>query len=575
MAQDPTETPTEVGERAAGVLAPESSLFEDLDAAGFGGALAKVLRSGVSHPLAPGQVALRLAADLARVPMVTAASWLGRPVEPPVPVDAKDRRFADPAWTGNPLFHGVRLSYLAACRAARDMVAAADLDDDTARKAAMATELMLDALAPTNFLPTNPAALKRAFDTAGLSLARGARNFVDDLVNNEGRPRQVDASPFAVGRNLAATPAKVVYRNDLMELLQYQPQTERVHANPLLCSPPWINKYYVMDLAPGRSFIEWAVQHGRTVFAISYKNATKEMSGVTLDDYLLHGPQSALDVIQEITGADTIDIAGLCLGGALTAITDAYLRQSGDSRIGTLTLFNTMLDYADPGALGMFTDRATVDKLDRKMQREGVLEGASMAGTFDVLRANDLIFNYVVSNWLMGQDPPAFDILAWNADSTRMPAAMHSFYLRNFYVENKLAAGTLEIAGKTIDLSAIKAPTYVVSAINDHIVPWESSYKTTGLVSGPVRFILSSGGHIAGIVNPPSPKAWYQVAPTDDALPADAAAWRSGAERRSGSWWEDWAEWSDEHSGPMQDPPGMGSERHPVLGEGPGTYVRS
>jgi polyhydroxyalkanoate synthase subunit PhaC len=366
-----------------------------------------------------------------------------------------------------------------------------------------------------------------------------------------------------------------VYRNDLMELLQYEPQTEQVHANPLLCSPPWINKYYVMDLAPGRSFIEWAVQHGRTVFAISYKNATKEMSGVTMDDYLVHGPQSALDVIQEITGADTIDIAGLCLGGALTAITDAYLSQSGDDRIGTLTLLNTMLDYAEPGALGMFTDRGTVDKLDRKMQREGVLEGASMAGTFDVLRANDLIFNYVVSNWLMGQDPPVFDILAWNADSTRMPAAMHSFYLRNFYVENKLAAGTLQIVGKSIDLGAIKAPTYVVSAINDHIVPWESSYKTTGLVSGPVRFVLSSGGHIAGIVNPPGPKAWYQVAPTDDALPATATAWRAGAERRSGSWWEDWARWSDEHSGPMQDPPGMGSETHRVLGEGPGTYVRT
>jgi polyhydroxyalkanoate synthase subunit PhaC len=575
MAQDQTETPREVGERAANVLAPESGLFEDLDAVGFGGALAKVLRAGVVHPFVPGQAAFRLAADLARVPLVTAASWLGLPVEPPVPVDAKDRRFADPAWTGNPLFHGVRLSYLAACRAARDVVASAGLDEDTARKAAMATELMLDALAPTNFLPTNPAALKRAFDTAGLSLARGARNFADDFVNNEGRPRQVDASPFEVGRNLAATPAKVVYRNDLMELLQYEPQTPQVHANPLLCSPPWINKYYVMDLAPGRSFIEWAVQHGRTVFAISYKNATKEMSGVTLDDYLLHGPQTALDVIQEITGADTIDIAGLCLGGALTAITDAYLSQSGDERIGTLTLLNTMLDYAEPGALGMFTDRSTVDKLDRKMQREGVLEGASMAGTFDVLRANDLIFNYVVSNWLMGQDPPAFDILAWNADSTRMPAAMHSFYLRNFYVENKLAAGTLEIAGKSIDLSAIKAPTYVVSAINDHIVPWESSYKTTGLVSGPVRFVLSSGGHIAGIVNPPGPKAWYQVAPTDDALPPTAAAWRSGSERRSGSWWEDWAIWSDEHSGPMQDPPGTGSARHPVLGEGPGTYVRT
>jgi polyhydroxyalkanoate synthase subunit PhaC len=575
MAQDPSETPREVGERAANVLAPESGLFEDLDAAGFGQALAKVLRAGVVHPVVPGQVALQLAADLARVPLVAAASWLGRAVEPPVPVDAKDRRFADPAWTENPLFYGVRLSYLAACRAARDVVATAGLEEDTARKAAMATELMLDALAPTNFLPTNPTALKRAFDTAGMSLAKGARNFADDLVNNEGRPRQVDASPFEVGRNLAATPAKVVYRNDLMELLQYEPQTEQVHANPLLCSPPWINKYYVMDLAPGRSFIEWAVQHGRTVFAISYKNATKEMSGVTMDDYLVHGPQSALDVIQEITGADTIDIAGLCLGGALTAITDAYLSQSGDDRIGTLTLLNTMLDYAEPGALGMFTDRGTVDKLDRKMQREGVLEGASMAGTFDVLRANDLIFNYVVSNWLMGQDPPVFDILAWNADSTRMPAAMHSFYLRNFYVENKLAAGTLQIVGKSIDLGAIKAPTYVVSAINDHIVPWESSYKTTGLVSGPVRFVLSSGGHIAGIVNPPGPKAWYQVAPTDDALPATATAWRAGAERHSGSWWEDWARWSDEHSGPMQDPPGMGSETHRVLGEGPGTYVRT
>ena len=576
MAQDSPELPRDVGERAANALAPESGLFEDLDSAGFGDALAKVARFWVDNPVARGEVTARLAADLARIPSVTLASWLGSEVvEPPVPVDANDRRFADPAWSGNPFFHGVRLSYLAACKAARDVVASAGLDEDTSRKAAAATEFVLDALAPTNFLFTNPAALKRAFDTGGMSLVKGARNFADDLANNGGRPRQVDTRPFEVGRNLAATPAKVVYRNDLMELLQYEPQTEQVHATPLLCSPPWINKYYVMDLAPGRSFIEWAVQHGRTVFAISYRNATKEMSSTTMDDYLVRGPQSALDVIQEITGADTIDIAGLCLGGALTAITDAYLMQSGDSRIGTLTLFNTMLDYAQPGALSVFTDRTSVEKLERKMAREGVLEGASMAGTFDVLRANDLIFNYVVSNWLMGQDPPAFDILAWNADSTRMPAAMHAFYLRNFYVENKLAAGTLEIAGKEIDLSAIKAPTYVVSAINDHIVPWESSYRTTGLVSGPVRFVLSSGGHIAGIVNPPSPKAWYEIAPADDALPATAAEWRERAEQRSGSWWDDWATWSDEHAGPMQAPPRMGSDRHPVLGDGPGTYVRT
>ena len=265
--------------------------------------------------------------------------------------------------------------------------------------------------------------------------------FLDDLVNNNGRPRQVDTSGFEVGRNLAATPGKVVFRNELMELIQYSPQTEQVHARPLLCSPPWINKYYVMDLAPGRSFIEWAVQHGRTVFSISYLNPSKDMAGTTMDDYLLHGPQKALDVVEDITGAETIDIVGLCLGGAMTAITAAYLTQGDDSRVGTLTLLNTMLDYADPGVLRNFTDERTVENLIKKIAKSGTLEGTSMAGTFDILRANDLIFNYVVSNWLMGQDPPSFDILAWNSDSTRMPAAMHAFYLRNFYVRNKLAAG--------------------------------------------------------------------------------------------------------------------------------------
>jgi polyhydroxyalkanoate synthase len=575
MAQEPPETPRDVAERAASVLGPESALFEDMDAAGFGAALAKALRASVSSPAGPALAAIHLATDLAQIPVVATSRWLGRDVEPPVAVDPKDRRFADPAWSTNPAFYSVRLAYLAASRFARHVVGSADLEADVARKAALALDLMLDALAPTNFLPTNPAALKRAFDTGGGSLLKGAQNFLDDLVHNEGRPRQVDSSGFEVGRNLACTPSKVVYRNELMELLQYEPQTEQVHAAPLLCSPPWINKYYVMDLAPDRSFIQWAVEHGRTVFAISYKNPSKDMSGTTMDDYLVHGPQTALDVTQEITGAETIDIVGLCLGGALTAITAAYLTQAGDRRIGTLTLLNTMLDYAEPGVLGNFTDQRTVDRLEKKMKREGTLEGSSMAGTFDVLRANDLIFNYVVSNWLMGQDPPSFDILAWNADSTRMPAAMHAFYLRNFYMENRLAGGALEIAGKTIDLSAIKAPTYVVSAINDHIVPWESAYKSVGLVSGPARFVLSSGGHIAGIVCPPGPKVWHMVAGTESALPATGSAWRAVAERRNGSWWEDWARWSEANSGALQDPPRTGSAEHPVLGDGPGTYVLS
>ncbi len=575
MAMELPDVTREIAERAAAVLGPESDLFEDMDAAGLGESLTAAIRAALTRPAAPVQAAARLGTNLLRIPVVATRQWLGLKADPPVEVDPKDRRFAAPAWQQNPAFHSVRLAYLAAAQCAREVVGSASVEPDVAAKAALTLNLLIDALAPTNFLLTNPAALERAFDTGGSSLVKGARAFLDDLRHNSGRPRQVDASGFKVGENLACTPSKVVYRNELMELLQYQPQTPQVHATPMLCSPPWINKYYVMDLAPGRSFIEWAVQHGRTVFAISYKNPSREMSGTTMDDYLVHGPQTALDVIGEITGADKIDIVGLCLGGAMTAITAAYLTQEGDDRIGTLTLLNTMLDYAEPGALGTFTDLKTVEKLEKKMQKEGTLEGASMAGTFDVLRANDLIFNYVVSNWLMGQPPPAFDILAWNADSTRMPATMHAFYLRNFYVENKLAAGTLEIAGKTIDLSVIKAPTYVVSAINDHIVPWESAYKTVNLVSGPVRFVLGSGGHIAGIVSPPGPKAWHQVSDSDEAPPSSADDWRATAQRQPGSWWEDWAVWSAAQSGPMQKPPRMGSRKHPVRSDGPGSYVLS
>ena len=569
------ESSRDVAERAAGVLAPESDLFEDLDSAGFGEALSTALQSSLANPAAPARATLQWWTDLARIPMVATTRWFGREIESPVPVDPKDRRFADPAWSTNPFFYGTRLAYLSTCRFARDVVGAANLEPDIARKAELALDLALDAAAPTNFLALNPAALKRAFDTAGASVVKGAMTFLDDLVNNNGRPRQVDTSGFEVGRNLASTPGKVVFRNELMELIQYSPQTEQVHARPLLCSPPWINKYYVMDLAPGRSFVEWAVQHGRTVFAISYLNPSKDMGGTTMDDYLLHGPTTALDVVQDITGAETIDIVGLCLGGALTAITAAYLTQAGDSRVGTLTLLNTMLDYADPGVLGNFTDEKTVEKLIKKIAKSGTLEGTSMAGTFDILRANDLIFNYVVSNWLMGQDPPSFDILAWNSDSTRMPSAMHAFYLRNFYVRNKLAAGTLEIAGRQIDLSAIKSPTYVVSAINDHIVPWESAYKTTALVSGPVRFVLSSGGHIAGIVNPPSPKAWFLAHDEEVNAPGSAEVWRETAQRKSGTWWDDWVRWSGETAGDMIDPPPTGSDAHPVLGDAPGRYVHT
>jgi polyhydroxyalkanoate synthase len=565
------ESAWQEGVDAAEALAPETGLIAQLDPANFGGSLLSVIARAARRPAEVAAAGLQFGTTLARIWPVATSRWLGSEVAPPVPVDARDRRFADPAWDDNPGYFAVRQAYLAARRLSEDLLAAGRGNSLADQKAQLAVGFSFDALAPTNFLATNPAAIKRAFETGGASLLAGARNLLDDLAHNGGRPRQVDTAPFELGRNLAATPGRVVFRNDLMELIQYAPQAKRVRSVPLLASPPWINKYYVMDLAPGRSFIEWAAQHRRTVFAISYRNPDASMRDVTLDDYLIHGPRIALDVISDITGSGTVDIVGLCLGGALTAMLAAYLAGTGDARIGSITLLNTLLDYSEPGVLGAFADEQTISRLETEMARTGVMEGAKMAGTFDALRANDLIFNYVVSNWLMGKSPPAFDILAWNADSTRLPAAMHSFYLRTLYAHNQLAKGEMELCGQQLSLADVKNDTYIVGAVNDHIVPWPSSYKATGMLGGSVRYVLSSGGHIAGIVNPPGPKAWYEVAQRN---PEDAARWREAAEKHSGSWWQDWASWADERAGRLGPAPPMGSERYPALGEAPGDYVR-
>jgi polyhydroxyalkanoate synthase subunit PhaC len=550
-------------------LAPEAAAL-DLDPALFGRALGAAAVSVARHPESAARAGLRCALDLTRTSVAAASRAAGRSAAGPVPLDARDRRFSDPAWEDNAAFFALRQSYLVLRRLAEDLLTAAELDTATRTKAAFAVELLADTLAPTNLLLTNPAALKRAFETGGRSVVAGSRNCVDDLLHNGGRPRQVDVSPFRLGENMAATPSKVVYRNDVMELLQYLPQTEEVHAIPLLASPPWINKYYVMDLAPGRSLIEWAVQHGRTVFAISYRNPDSSLSGVTMDDYLVRGTQAALDVVTEITGSDTVDILAVCLGGALATMNAAHLAASGKHAIGTLTLINTLLDYTEPGQLGCFVDEGTVRKLERRMARKGYLDGADMAGAFNALRANELIFSYVASNWLMGEQPPAFDLLAWNADATRLPAAMHSWYLRSCYLENALAKGTMVLGGQRLDLAAVMSDTYIVAAERDHIVPWTSSYESTRLLGADVRFVLSSGGHIAGIVNPPNPKSWVL---TSDTNPPSAQQWRDGASKQDESWWEDWARWMADRAGPLGKPPRIGSRSNPALADGPGAYV--
>ncbi len=482
---------------------------------------------------------------------------------------AKDRRFRDPSWDENPWFFGQRQAYLAWSKFMHNLGGAADLDERTAQKAAFAVGMIVDALAPTNFAASNPEVIRKAFETDGASLRRGVENFRDDMASNNGRPRQVDVSSFELGVNLAATPGHVVFRNDLMELIQYSPRTETVHEVPLLLSPPWINKYYVMDLAPGRSFVEWAVDHGHTTFAISWRNpdADHSMSATTIDDYLLRGLATAVDVVRAICGVPQVNVAGLCVGGTLAVMLLAWQAQAAESDGGgglppvrSLTLLNTLVDFSQPGALAAFTDLDTIERLETGMAERGYLDGAEMAGTFDALRPNDLIWNYVAGNWLMGQTPPAFDILAWNADATRIPAATHSAYLRSFYLENRLATGQMTIGGRRLSLDDIESEIYVLAASEDHITPWKSSYATVGLLPSPIRFVLSSAGHIAGIVNPPGPK---RVHWTNDDLPLDPDAWRAGSTENPGTWWTDWTAWIGARAGDQRPPPPIGNNDPP------------
>jgi polyhydroxyalkanoate synthase len=391
------------------------------------------------------------------------------------------------------------------------------------------------------------------------------------MAENGGMPQQVDKTAFTIGKNLATTPGKVVFRNDLIELIQYEPQTDTVFDVPLVCSPPWINKYYVMDLAPKRSFVEWAVQHGHTTFAISYRNPDESMRDVRLDDYLINGPRAALEAMEEITGSTQTNIVGLCLGGTLTTMLLAWLSQAEPERVRSATLLNTIVDFSEPGVLRAFTDDAAITNIERQMEGVGFLDSKQMSTTFTMLRANDLIWNYVVNNWLLGADPPAFDILAWNADDTRMPASMHSFYLRSCYQRNDFVNGRLELAGQRLDPASIGSELYVLSAVEDHIAPWRTGYATTRVLpNAKPRFVLSSAGHIAGIVNPPSPKSAHW---TNDDLSEDADRWLAGATKHQASWWEDWTTWIEHRAGGKRTPPPLGSAEHPPLDDAPGTYV--
>jgi poly[(R)-3-hydroxyalkanoate] polymerase subunit PhaC len=555
---------------AADLTGSEAGVATEMDPLAFGRSLAKVAVALARQRSDLIGAARRWSSQVTKANFAALAVGLGAPTPGTVNPVQGDHRFDDIAWRDNAGFFLLQQLYLIAAQTSRELVDLADVDAMTRTKAAFMANMIVDAVAPTNLLLTNPTALHSAFQSGGLSMLRGGRNFLQDVATNRGRPRQVDASTFRIGRDLAATPGKVVYRNRLMELIQYQSQTDAVFATPLLASPPWINKYYIMDLAPGRSFVEWAVKHGHTTFAISYRNPDASMRDVSLDEYMLEGPLAALDVIAEITGAEQANIVGLCLGGTLATMLLAWLAQDGNGRVRSATLLNTLIDFSEPGVLGAFTDRPSVEHLIAKMSVRGYLEGSEMAETFDFLRANNLIWNYVATNWLMGQQPPAFDLLAWNGDSTRMPATMLSFYLRSCYLDNALAQGRLELAGRVLRLDDISTDIYLLAAKDDHIAPWRSAYKSTQLLKSELRFVLSSSGHIAGIVNPPGPKGRHWLNPE---TPANPEEWLAGAECKTGSWWEDWATWIATRSGAWRHPPTIGSAQHPPLGDAPGTYI--
>ncbi|MGO9559726.1 MAG: PHA/PHB synthase family protein [Acidimicrobiales bacterium] len=542
------------------------------DPVSFLRSLAAAAAALAKNPAAAAAANARSAIGLVAAAQAAVVRAMGGEMAGPLSPATGDKRFADPAYADNPLYFLLEQQYLLSAQLVTELMDVAALEGAADSKARFAAKFIVDALAPTNTFAGNPAAVRQALATRGKSVARGAKNMLDDVRNNGGWPSQVDSSGFEVGVNMAATPGAVVYRSDLIELIQYEPQVKRVHSVPLLFCPPWINKYYIMDLAPGKSLIEWAVKHGHTCFAISYRNPDASMRDLSFADYLRQGPLDAIRVVREITGAPEVNTVSVCLGGTLTAIGLAYNAAIGDNSVKSATLLNTHTDFSVPGALGTFTDEATIAGLEAQMAKQGYLDSDKMAHTFDALRANDLVFQYVVNNWLLGNKPPGFDLLVWNKDSTRMPAKMHSEYLRSCYLNNEFSRGVFEVDGHKLDPAAVKVDTYVLSAVDDHIVPWFSGYKTTQLLGGHNRFVLSTSGHIAGIVNPPGPKAKHW---TNDAHPADPQEWKDAAQLVDGTWWDDWAEWIAERAGPtVAARRALGSKDYPPLEDAPGSYVR-
>jgi len=491
-------------------------------------------------------------------------------------IEKVDSRFRSKLWD-TWLFDYVRNAYLLTAEHLQKTVNDIDsLDERTARKVKFFTKQYVDAMSPTNFAALNPDVLKATVDSNGGNLLSGLNNLLDDLKKGKGELaiKMVDPNAFELGKDVATTDGKVVYQNELMQLIQYQPTTKSVLETPLLIIPPWINKYYILDLTPRNSFIKWAIDQGHTVFVISWVNPDARHAHKTFDDYLVEGPLAALDVIDKRCKTNTTNLVGYCLGGTLTAVLLGWLKSNKqEKRVNSTTFFTSMIDFNEPGELGVFVDPEGVDALEKRMASKGYLEASEMASTFNMLRSNDLIWSFVVNNYLLGKDPVPFDLLFWNSDATRMPAKMHSYYLRNMYIHNKLRKPKgLTIAGRSIDLSTVTTPCYFISAKDDHIAPWKSTFAGAKLFGGKVRFVLGGSGHIAGIVNPPVANKYCFWA--NDELTHEAESWLQNADRFDGSWWSDWSVWISSQGSRTVNARKIRNNRTNPFENAPGSYAK-
>jgi polyhydroxyalkanoate synthase subunit PhaC len=546
------------------------------DPLNIGNAFMEMTAKLMSDPAKLVEANLNLWQDYMSLWQNTARRMLGEETAPVASPDSGDRRFKDEMWQENEIFDFIKQSYLLSARWMQGVVKNVEgLDDHTAKKVDFYTRQFVDAMAPSNFVLTNPEVLRATVETRGENLLKGLNNLLDDLERGKGNLaiRMTDYDAFKVGENIAVTPGKVVFQNDLIQLLQYDPSTEQVYEKPLMIIPPWINKYYILDLRPKNSFIKWAVDQGHTVFVLSWINPDETLANKGFGDYMLDGPLAALDAIEKATGAKQVDAVGYCLGGTLLACTLAYMAVKGDDRIASATFLTTMTDFKEPGELGVFIDEEQLSALESRMNQSGYLDGRDMATTFNMMRANDLIWSFVVNNYLLGKDPFPFDLLYWNSDSTRMPAAMHSFYLRKMYQENRLIEpGAIELNGVKIDLGTIKTPIYMISAREDHIAPWQSTYALTQHVSGPIKFVLGASGHIAGVVNPPAANKYCFW--TNTKKPKSPDTWLSGATQVDGSWWTDWQKWVEKYAGKQVPARAPGEGKLKAIEAAPGSYVK-